>query len=445
MIYVCEIIFPPYLDVVFLVGYDDQWRIPAHKTILYNSTPVFRAMFSEYFSPQHNEQGGNEPHKITVSDVDGRAFDNLLRHLYAQEMAFQSVETALRTLYAAHKYQCPELVQKCVDYLSQNLNVNNILSILSNIPLLCGNVQNLENWGRERQMMQEMFLTSSSFPGGQEVHMSATDDNPLNFSQLAAAQNPESEYLDCIETDCSRLLQKCLNFVDKEANSVLLLDEMEDLDVDTFRLILSRDTLDISDENLAFNAILKWTDKECKRKQLPLTTESKRTVLGESLFLPRYLTMSLASFLCELGPAKSGLFTPEEISCLTRILKNGSRAEIQNELSSPPNNPLGIPTTLRPYYRNLARPRCPIRTIGHPSPAKKSKRGGGLSLIERWNHRRCCRSRRNNRGSRSNSQLSSPSNSNPSSPRRNFSNADQSKKWNLCVERVVIFLACLFD
>lgn len=155
--------------------------------------------------------------------------------------------------------------------------------------------------------------------------------------------------------------------------------------------------------------------------------------------------MSLASFLCELGPAKSGLFTPEEISCLTRILKNGSRAEIQNELSSPPNNPLGIPTTLRPYYRNLARPRCPIRTIGHPSPAKKSKRGGGLSLIERWNHRRCCRSRRNNRGSRSNSQLSSPSNSNPSSPRRNFSNADQSKKWNLCVERVVIFLACLFD
>lgn len=59
-------------------------------------------------------------------------------------MAFQSVETALRTLYAAHKYQCPELVQKCVDYLSQNLNVNNILSILSNIPLLCGNVQNLE-------------------------------------------------------------------------------------------------------------------------------------------------------------------------------------------------------------------------------------------------------------------------------------------------------------
>lgn len=132
--------------------------------------------------------------------------------------------------------------------------------------------------------MQEMFLTSSSFPGGQEVHMSATDDNPLNFSQLAAAQNPESEYLDCIETDCSRLLQKCLNFVDKEANSVLLLDEMEDLDVDTFRLILSRfplrnkfilfalceietyfviifylhrDTLDISDENLAFNAILK--------------------------------------------------------------------------------------------------------------------------------------------------------------------------------------------
>ncbi len=66
-----------------------------------------------------------------------------------------------------------------------------------------------------------------------------------------------TQNLDSIETDCSRLLQNCLNFVDKEANAVIQLDEMEDLDVETFQLILSRDTLNIVDENLVFGVILK--------------------------------------------------------------------------------------------------------------------------------------------------------------------------------------------
>lgn len=195
----------------------------------------------------------------------------------------------------------------------------------------------------------------------------------------------------------------------------------------------------------------RWADKECKRQQLPLTMESKRLVLGDSLFLPRYLTMTLATFGCDLGPAKSGLLTPEEVETLTRILKDGTNSKIQALSpvdSSPQNNPLGIPPSLRPYYRVIARPRCPIRAVGGVSPAKKAKRGSGLNIIERWNHRRCCRSRRgnnNNNRSRSSSQYSTPTNSNPSSPSRNFGSVQQPKKWNLCVERVVIFLACLFD
>jgi hypothetical protein len=157
--------------------------------------------------------------------------------------------------------------------------------------------------------------------------------------------------------------------------------------------------------------------------------------------------MTLHSFLCEIGPANSGLFAPEEVDCLIRILKKGIRDDIIHSQSSPQNSALGIPQSLRPYYRMLARPRCPVRSVGHHSPAKKkSKRG--LGFIERWSHRRCCRSRCNQQQQRSrsnSSQLSSPANSNPSSPIRNFNNVDHSKGWNLCVERVVIFLACLFD
>lgn len=67
-------------DVVFLVGPEEEtWRIPAHKTILQNATPVFRAMFSEYFIPTGIDLSEEHPHTVKVSDVDGKAFDNLLR------------------------------------------------------------------------------------------------------------------------------------------------------------------------------------------------------------------------------------------------------------------------------------------------------------------------------------------------------------------------------
>jgi hypothetical protein len=68
-------------DVVFLVGDDFQpWRLPAIKGVIQNATPVFRAMFSEHFAPQPQTQDStSQPQTIRVTDVDGRAFDNLLR------------------------------------------------------------------------------------------------------------------------------------------------------------------------------------------------------------------------------------------------------------------------------------------------------------------------------------------------------------------------------
>jgi len=66
-------------DVVFLVGSEPQpWRLPAIKRIIQNATPVFQAMFSDHFAPSYTPSPSN-PHTIRVTDVEGRAFDNLLR------------------------------------------------------------------------------------------------------------------------------------------------------------------------------------------------------------------------------------------------------------------------------------------------------------------------------------------------------------------------------
>lgn len=59
-------------DVKFLVGQDhgEVWRLPAHSSVLRNKNGLFEVMFSGRFSQQAT---------IDVPDVDGRAFDNLLR------------------------------------------------------------------------------------------------------------------------------------------------------------------------------------------------------------------------------------------------------------------------------------------------------------------------------------------------------------------------------
>lgn len=63
--------------------------------------------------------------------------------------------------------------------------------------------------------------------------------------------------LDEIELECSSLLRRCLKLVDEEATVILESDELEELDLETLTLILSRDTLDVDDEIKVFEALLR--------------------------------------------------------------------------------------------------------------------------------------------------------------------------------------------
>lgn len=62
-------------DVVFLVGVEpDVWRIPGHRKILSNANLVFRALMEGPLATCENT--------IIVEDVEGRAFDYLLRYFF---------------------------------------------------------------------------------------------------------------------------------------------------------------------------------------------------------------------------------------------------------------------------------------------------------------------------------------------------------------------------
>ena len=59
-----------------------------------------------------------------------------------------------------------------------------------------------------------------------------------------------------------------------------------------------------------FNAVRRWSTRECKRQRLELTSENRRRVLEGAQYLVRYFIIPKEDF--KAGPYKSGLLSSEE-------------------------------------------------------------------------------------------------------------------------------------
>ena len=110
-------------DVKFIVSASNESRkmIPAHKFVLAIGSPVFCAMFYGKMAESTDS--------ITLPDCE---YDSLLefsRYLYSDEVNLTG-SNVMRVLYLAKKYMVPSLVDKCSEYLRDNLEVANVFSIL---------------------------------------------------------------------------------------------------------------------------------------------------------------------------------------------------------------------------------------------------------------------------------------------------------------------------
>ena len=119
---------------------------------------------------------------------------------------------------------------------------------------------------------------------------------------------------------CDQLLKQCLELIDREASVVLGSEDMEDLDISALNLIVCRDTLRLNKggEVEVFNAVRRWSTRECKRQRLELTSENRRRVLEGAQYLVRYLIIPKEDF--KTGPYKSGLLTSEEAEAVLNNL-----------------------------------------------------------------------------------------------------------------------------
>ncbi|KZC10177.1 BTB/POZ domain-containing protein 2 [Dufourea novaeangliae] len=158
-------------------------------------------------------------------------------------------ESVMMTLYTAKKYAVSALEKHCVDYLKSNLTSDNAFLLLTQARLF---------------------------------------DEP----QLAAV---------------------CLDTIDRFTREALNADGFTDIDIDTLKIVLERDTLRVRESKI-FQAVLRWSEAECIRHQLPVTPENQRLVLGSAFSLIRFPLMSKEEFTA--GPALSGLLNYSEVLSL---------------------------------------------------------------------------------------------------------------------------------
>uniref|UniRef100_A0A914ICX2 B30.2/SPRY domain-containing protein n=1 Tax=Globodera rostochiensis TaxID=31243 RepID=A0A914ICX2_GLORO len=108
-------------DVHFFVGEGDEKElVKAHKAILAEVSDVFKAMFRfDEANAKAAAVGTGSSKKIVhveVPDVEVGVFKAMLACIYAKDLSELNGDNAISVLYAADKYNLPELVKACLNF-----------------------------------------------------------------------------------------------------------------------------------------------------------------------------------------------------------------------------------------------------------------------------------------------------------------------------------------
>ncbi|XP_055331620.1 BTB/POZ domain-containing protein 6-B-like isoform X2 [Paramacrobiotus metropolitanus] len=232
-------------DVQFTVGrqYGDVKTFSAHKFVLSLASDVFNTMFNGCL-----HENGDGP--IDIPEILPEAFANMLKYLYTRSVDGDlNPENVLETIYCADKYNLPQLLELCMQFVNTHLNADNCL----------------------------IFLEKVKYP----TH-------------------------DCL----AGLLTKCLAVVDANCSVVLQSKHFTAIGQDTLELILQSDVL-CAEENVIYTAAEKWAMDACARDNLEPSQTNRRHVLGKALFLVRFPLLTDAQLAN--GPVKSRLLLDTEL------------------------------------------------------------------------------------------------------------------------------------
>ncbi|CAH1132619.1 unnamed protein product [Ceutorhynchus assimilis] len=139
-------------------------------------------------------------------------------------------------------------------------------------------------------------------------------DQQFNFEPSAPplVDNADERNDNWMKEPLQRLRDDILLEIDKQGDYFLKQKEIEDLHYQDLLGITTRDTLQLSNEMIAYCAIMRWAVKECQRKALSFEDVNIKAVLKELIYAPRYGLMSKREFRTRTveshrGPDRIGL------------------------------------------------------------------------------------------------------------------------------------------
>lgn len=185
-----------------------------------------------------------------------------------------------------------------------------------------------------------------------------------------------------VEEYFAALLNNCLQLIEMHAEEIFQQPEMTKLSFKELEMIVKRDALQMSYETVLYDLLASWSKEECLRKNIDITSENRRRVLGALCYTPRYLTMSLNEF--ESLKDRVELLDTSEIALVTDAFRNKKlnltpeQTELLESFKKPRppfpllpiqlsdrSNPKNYPKKMRRYVAELEKENEPKRNCCH--------------------------------------------------------------------------------
>ena len=103
--------------------------------------------------------------------------------------------------------------------------------------------------------------------------------------------------------DEESLIETAWEVVDSRTREVIKSENFGDIDGSLLSNFLKRDSLRITEIEL-FRAVLKWTESKCKEREMEVTEQNRRSVLGDAIYHLRFLAMPHEQFQQEVIPTR---------------------------------------------------------------------------------------------------------------------------------------------
>lgn len=196
----------------------------------------------------------------------------------------------LQMLELASRFQCRQLEIHCVKELDLNLTIDHVLEVF-----------------------RALWYYNSITPV-KAVEQEKKKRRSRKHDKPETPVTPE-EYF-------AALLNNCLQMIDMHAEDVFAQEVMVALRFEELEMIVKRDALQMSSETVLLDLLINWSREECLRKNLEVSAENRRRVLGALCYAPRYLTMTRKEF--EGAKDRIELLDPAE-SKLVGDMLNGKK------------------------------------------------------------------------------------------------------------------------